>query len=90
MISTPTQDSALLADAFGTSDPVRLLDLVRSMEGQLAELYGGPAAEAQAEAAPADMPALYTAVGVTSATEFTDLVRSMEEQLAALYNAPTD
>ncbi|MEM1043791.1 MAG: hypothetical protein AAGI91_14335 [Bacteroidota bacterium] len=90
MTHTSTQDPALLTDAFGTSDPVMLLDLVRSMEGQLAELYGGAAAQAEAEERPADLPTLYAAVGVTSATELTDLVRSMEEQLAALYDAPAD
>jgi hypothetical protein len=91
MISAPSTDPTLLDDALGTSDPAALLDLVRSMEGQLAALYGS--ADIPDEAPPAQVPdlaALYAMVGVHTAAEFVDLVRSMEEQLAALYDAPAD
>ena len=63
-----------------------LLELVRSMEAQLSQLYGGDIAPRGTET-PATLPAVYTAVGVESADEFVELVRSMEEQLAAFYDA---
>ncbi|MEM8557973.1 MAG: hypothetical protein AAGG50_09125 [Bacteroidota bacterium] len=82
----PAHDEALLQDAFGDSDPAMLLELVRSMEDQLAELYGGTV-EPREPLTPADLSAVYDAVGVTSAAEFVELVRSMEEQLTAFFNA---
>ncbi|MEL6611527.1 MAG: hypothetical protein AAFN13_18480 [Bacteroidota bacterium] len=92
-MSYPTQqdvasrgEAQLLQDALGESDPMLLLELVRSMEAQLSQLYGGDIAPRGTET-PATLPAVYTAVGVESADEFVELVRSMEEQLAAFYDA---
>ncbi|MEM8559859.1 MAG: hypothetical protein AAGG50_18745 [Bacteroidota bacterium] len=103
-MSLPSPDVALLERELGTGSAAEIVDLVRSMEDQLTELYR----EREVEGDGSDLPAQYDRVtkelyafyldreqlkeryGVGSSEELVELIDSMDSQLASLYEESSD